>query len=82
MAKQSGTLRALADHELEAADRMKWWGVFLIREKRRLQGIAAAVQGEATKISDRRIDPTQVLVDDAYGNGLDSDDRSSDGQSA
>jgi hypothetical protein len=47
MAKQSAHLQALADHELEAADRMKWWGVFLIREKRRLQGIAAAVQGQA-----------------------------------
>jgi hypothetical protein len=45
MAKQSTQLQALADHELEAADRMKWWGIFLVREKRRLQGIANAVQG-------------------------------------
>lgn len=45
MAKQSTQLQALADHELEAAERMKWWGVFLIHENRRLQGIAAAVLG-------------------------------------
>jgi hypothetical protein len=36
-------LAAYADHEVLTAERMKWWGVFLIREKRRLQGIADAV---------------------------------------
>lgn len=44
MAKQSGKLQAFADHEVEAAERMKWWGVFLVRERRRLQGIAQVVQ--------------------------------------
>jgi hypothetical protein len=33
------------DHEGPVADRYKWWGVYLIREKRRLQGIAEAVAG-------------------------------------
>src|SRR5689334_7705399 len=33
------------DHEAVVAERYQWWGVFLIREKRRLQGIAEAVAG-------------------------------------
>ena len=33
------------DHEGPVAERYQWWGVFLIREKRRLQGIAEAVAG-------------------------------------
>jgi hypothetical protein len=31
------------DHEGPVAQRYQWWGVYLIREKRRLQGIAEAV---------------------------------------
>jgi hypothetical protein len=31
------------DHEGPVAERYQWWGVYLIREKRRLQGIADAV---------------------------------------
>jgi hypothetical protein len=31
------------DHEGPVAERYQWWGVYLIREKRRLQGIAEAV---------------------------------------
>ncbi len=48
-AKSNGadSLAAYADHELLTAERMKWWGVFLIREKRRLQGIAEAVNANA-----------------------------------
>ncbi len=34
------------DHERPVAERYRWWGVYLIREKRRLQGIAEAVQAE------------------------------------
>ena len=34
------------DHELIVAERYRWWGVYLIREKRRLRGIAEAVQAE------------------------------------
>ena len=33
------------DQEAIVAERYQWWGVFLIREKRRLQGIAEAVAG-------------------------------------
>ncbi len=40
-------LAAYAEHEVLTAERMKWWGVFLIREKRRLQGIADAVNAKA-----------------------------------
>ncbi len=31
------------DHELPVAERYRWWGVYLIREKRRLQAIADAI---------------------------------------
>jgi len=31
------------DHEGPVAERYQWWGVYLIRERRRLQGIAEAV---------------------------------------
>jgi hypothetical protein len=33
------------DHEGPVAERYQWWGVYLVREKRRLQGIAEAVAG-------------------------------------
>jgi len=43
---RTNTLDAHIDHELAVAERYRWWGVYLIREKRRLQGIAQAVQAE------------------------------------
>ena len=32
------------EQEKTAAERYRWWGVYLVRERRRLQGIADAVQ--------------------------------------
>jgi hypothetical protein len=41
-------LDAITETEKLAAARMKWWGVYLVREKRRLQGIADRVNAQAT----------------------------------
>jgi hypothetical protein len=46
MPTQASKTDTYIDHELTVAERYRWWGVYLIREKRRLQGIAAAVQAE------------------------------------
>ena len=54
MTEETKQLDAYAEHELTVAQRYKWWGVYLVREQRRLAGIAAAVQAEeaarATKL--------------------------------
>lgn len=47
MTGEPNKLEAMADHELAVAERYRWWAVYLVREKRRLQGIADAVQAEA-----------------------------------
>ena len=48
MTTRSSKAETYIDHELTVAGRYRWWGVYLIREKRRLQSIADAVQaGEA-----------------------------------
>ena len=47
MTNETGKLESYAEHEQTVAGRYKWWGVYLIREKRRLGGIAQAVQAEA-----------------------------------
>ncbi len=41
-------LDTITETEKLAATRMKWWGVYLVREKRRLQGIADRVNAQAT----------------------------------
>jgi hypothetical protein len=46
-------LDAYVDHERLVAERYRWWGVYLIREKRRLQGIAEAVQAEEAALATR-----------------------------
>jgi len=38
-------LAAFAEHERLTAERLKWWSLFLVREQRRLEGIAEAIQG-------------------------------------
>ncbi len=40
------------DHEGPVAEAYKWWGVYLIREKRRLQGISEAVAGGVPLVGD------------------------------
>ncbi len=48
------------DHEGPVAERYQWWGVFLIREKRRLQRIAEAVAGGTPLVGMRQ--DTQAAV--------------------
>ncbi len=43
MTARTSKVDTYIDHEGPVAERYKWWGVYLIREKRRLQGIAEAV---------------------------------------
>lgn len=43
MTTKSVKMDTYIDHEGPVAERYKWWGVYLVREKRRLQGIAQAV---------------------------------------
>jgi len=45
MTTRTSKVDTYIDHEAVVAERYQWWGVFLIREKRRLQGIAEAVAG-------------------------------------
>lgn len=45
----TNSVDALIDHEALVAGRYRWWGVYLVREKRRLQGISEAVQAEAAQ---------------------------------
>lgn len=45
----TNSVDALIDHEALVASRYRWWGVYLVREKRRLQGISEAVQAEAAQ---------------------------------
>jgi hypothetical protein len=42
----SSKIDAFLAHENTVAERYRWWGVYLIREQRRLQAIADAVQAE------------------------------------
>ncbi len=52
MSTETSKIDSYLDQEQPTAERYKWWGVYLIREKRRLQGIAEAVQaGEAAEES-------------------------------
>jgi hypothetical protein len=46
MAEEITKLAAYPEHERKTAERMKWWAVYLIREQRRLQDIAQAIQAE------------------------------------
>jgi hypothetical protein len=41
------------DHEGPVAGRYKWWGVYLVREKRRLQAIANAIAESKQAIANR-----------------------------
>lgn len=43
MTTKTAKIDSYIDHEGPVAERYKWWGVYLVREKRRLQGIAQAV---------------------------------------
>ena len=47
------------DHEGPVAEAYKWWGVYLIREKRRLQGISEAVAGGVPLAGDTSLDDIQ-----------------------
>ena len=49
MTTQTNHMEAIIDHEGQVAERYRWWGVYLIREKRRLQGIAEVVQARAAQ---------------------------------
>jgi hypothetical protein len=49
MTTRTSKVDTFVDHESLVAERYRWWGVYLIREKRRLGGIAEAVQAEAAQ---------------------------------
>ena len=49
MTTRTSKVDSFIDHESLVAERYRWWGIYLIREKRRLQGIADAVQAEAAQ---------------------------------
>ena len=44
--KNDNAMAAYSEHEKLTATRMHWWGVYLIREQRRLQGIADRVRSQ------------------------------------
>lgn len=50
------------DHEGPVAEAYKWWGVYLIREKRRLQGISEAVAGGVPLAGDTSLADTQPAL--------------------
>jgi hypothetical protein len=45
-ATNDNAMSAYSEHEKLTATRMHWWGVYLIREQRRLQGIADRVRSQ------------------------------------
>ncbi|MGF1505415.1 MAG: hypothetical protein ACFB51_09880 [Anaerolineae bacterium] len=47
-------------HESLVAERYRWWGVYLIREQRRLQAIADAVQAEHAQQAVRATGPSRL----------------------
>ena len=51
------------DHEGPVAEAYRWWGVYLIREKRRLQGISEAVAGGTPLAGDASLDDTQPTLE-------------------
>jgi hypothetical protein len=54
-----------AEEEKHLAQRMKWWPVFLIREQRRLQGIAERVQGDQTAATAPPVQPPPFVEEPA-----------------
>lgn len=55
MTTPTNKLDAYIDHERLVAERYRWWGVYLVREKRRLQGIAEAVKAEEAALATRSV---------------------------
>jgi hypothetical protein len=49
------------DHEGPVAEAYQWWGIYLIREKRRLQGISEAVAGGVPLAGDTGLDDTPAV---------------------
>ncbi len=49
------------DHEGPVAERYQWWGVYLIRERRRLQGIAEAVASGIPLVGGTPLAPSSGL---------------------
>jgi hypothetical protein len=62
MTTRTSKVDTFIDHESLVAERYRWWGVYLIREKRRLQGIADAVQAEAAQAIVRSEDEEHDLT--------------------
>ena len=75
MPNEGSKLEAYADHEQAVAERYKWWGVYLVREKRRLGGIAEAVQAEeAARVTQLRVAPVDEEVAQPAIEGTESPD--------
>ncbi len=65
MSTKTAKIDTYIDHEGLVAERYKWWGVYLVREKRRLQGIAQAVASGTplagnSEFDTRPIQPVQL----------------------
>ena len=79
MPNTTSPLEAITETEKLAAARMKWWGVYLVREKRRLQGIADRVNAQETAQAVGHIPtPPPALADPAaFQAAIDSPDPNS-----
>ena len=61
MTTRTSKVDTYIDHEGPVAEAYKWWGVYLIREQRRLQAIADAI-AEPVAAVDTSLDDTQPIV--------------------
>jgi len=61
MTGRTSKVDSYIDHEGPVAEAYKWWGVYLIREQRRLQAIADAI-AEPVEVADTSLDDTQPII--------------------
>jgi hypothetical protein len=68
----TGTTQAeiYRDQEQNTAERYRWWGVYLIREKRRLQAIADAIAGRAEAVEGRETATTTQIPSPEASTGM------------
>jgi hypothetical protein len=53
----TNALSAYSEHERLTATRMNWWGIFLTRERRRLQAIAERVRAQPAEAAGSQTPP-------------------------
>jgi len=77
MTVRASKIDTYIDHEGPVAEAYRWWGVYLIREKRRLQGISEAVAGGVplaggTSLDDTQLAPAGIETPDELLNRVDA----------